>query len=356
MAVSIKVNGVANSLVHKGSGGVSMATMPDVCKTPSPGGPVPLPYPNVSQSASLTKGTTTVKADGGHMIAVKGSEFSASNGDNAGVLGGAKSGTFMKESTWISYSFDVKIQGRNACRLTDKKIQNHGNTADLAGLLQQPAEVQATDADHEKCPCCGLAAHGNQKDADGNVLKPMKRDDYYRKKKAEVDKKSAGYPEWAEKNPSRTEESMTLKFGSDLYGPFSGKPSAIAAEEARRAEQMLDELLGLMENNKNCPNVQPDSGCGTHFDLPAGQIVSNQRKEFNNKHRKGFIKHWDQENPDNEIPTNTSINHITPLNAGGCPSGGGETKGFPGLVPNHILSGPCADIEKRQTALQGRET
>ena len=38
MAVTIKVNGVANSLVHKGSGGVSAATVPDVCKTPSPGG------------------------------------------------------------------------------------------------------------------------------------------------------------------------------------------------------------------------------------------------------------------------------------------------------------------------------
>ena len=34
MPVTIKVNGVANSLVHKGSNGVSVATLPDVCKTP----------------------------------------------------------------------------------------------------------------------------------------------------------------------------------------------------------------------------------------------------------------------------------------------------------------------------------
>jgi hypothetical protein len=39
MPVSIKVNGVFNSLVHKGSGGISIATIPDVCKTPEPGGP-----------------------------------------------------------------------------------------------------------------------------------------------------------------------------------------------------------------------------------------------------------------------------------------------------------------------------
>ncbi len=141
MAVTIKVNGAANSLVHKGSNGISMATIPDVCKTPSPGGPVPIPYPNISQSATLAKGTTTVKADGGMMIAIKGSEFSLSNGDNAGVAGGVKSSTFMKESAWILYSFNVKMDGQNACRLTDKKFQNHENTADLAGELQGPVPL-----------------------------------------------------------------------------------------------------------------------------------------------------------------------------------------------------------------------
>lgn len=142
MPVTVKVNGAANSLVHKGSNGISMATIPDVCKTPSPGGPIPIPYPNISQAATLDKGTTTVKADGGMMIATKGSEFSLSNGDNAGVAGGVKSSTFMKESTWILYSFDVKMDGSNACRLTDKKFQNHENTADMGGVLQAPVAVQ----------------------------------------------------------------------------------------------------------------------------------------------------------------------------------------------------------------------
>ena len=36
------------------------------------------------------------------MVAIKGSEFALSNGDNAGVAGGVKSSTFMKEATWIS--------------------------------------------------------------------------------------------------------------------------------------------------------------------------------------------------------------------------------------------------------------
>jgi uncharacterized Zn-binding protein involved in type VI secretion len=149
MPVTVKVNGAANSLVHKGSNGISMATIPDVCKTPSPGGPIPIPYPNISQSATLDKGTTTVKADG-MMIATKGSEFSLSNGDNAGVAGGVKSSTFMKESTWILYSFDVKMDGSNACRLTDKKFQNHENTADLAGVFLQPVAVSLNLSSDEK--------------------------------------------------------------------------------------------------------------------------------------------------------------------------------------------------------------
>lgn len=141
MAVTIKVNGRNDSLVHKGSGHFSKATLPDVCKTPSPGGPVPVPYPNISLASSLAKGTTTVKADGGNMIAVKGSEFSMSQGDEPGTAGGVKSSTFKKESTWITYSFDVKMEGKNACRLTDKKFQNHENSADMSGAGGIPREL-----------------------------------------------------------------------------------------------------------------------------------------------------------------------------------------------------------------------
>jgi Domain of unknown function (DUF4150) len=157
--VTVKVNGTINSLVHKGSNHISAATIPDVCKTPSPGGPIPIPYPNVSQSATLDKGTTTVKADGGMMIATKGSEFSLSNGDNAGVAGGVKSSTFMKESTWILYSFDVKMDGSNACRLSDKKFQNHENTADLMGAVGPPVPLLFSQV--EDALCQALCDHEN---------------------------------------------------------------------------------------------------------------------------------------------------------------------------------------------------
>jgi len=119
--------------------GVAKSTLPDVCKTPTPGGPQPIPYPViVSMTSDLVNGTTTVTADGGNMIAIKGSELSRCTGDEPGTIGGIKSNTNMKEAAWILYSFDVKIEGKNACRLTDKLQMNHGNTACLGGLIQSP--------------------------------------------------------------------------------------------------------------------------------------------------------------------------------------------------------------------------
>ena len=81
MGVTVGVNMM--SVVHADSGGVSPC-FPDVCKTPSPGGPVPVPYPNIANSITLSGGTTTVKGDKA-MAANKGSKFALSNGDNAGV-------------------------------------------------------------------------------------------------------------------------------------------------------------------------------------------------------------------------------------------------------------------------------
>jgi hypothetical protein len=131
-------------LTYKGTIGVSTATLPDVCKTPSPGGPVPIPYPNFANQSSLQKGTKTVKAKG-KMIAIKGSEYSMSFGDEPGTVGGVTSNTFKKETSWITYSFDVKMDGKNACRHTDKKFHNHKNTVDLAGNIDPALIAEIRD-------------------------------------------------------------------------------------------------------------------------------------------------------------------------------------------------------------------
>lgn len=150
MPVTVNINNL--SLCHKGSNGISMATIPDVCKTPAPpAGPVPIPYPNIAMSSDLMKGTSTVKADGGNMCAISGSEFCKSTGDEPGSVGGVMSNVFIKEATWITYSFDVKFEGKGACRLTDKMFHNHQNTVNMGGELQAPLVPSSAPASVSDC-------------------------------------------------------------------------------------------------------------------------------------------------------------------------------------------------------------
>jgi hypothetical protein len=47
------------------------AVFPDVCKTPSPAGPIPIPYPNIAKASDTAKGSKKVKADQAASIAKK---------------------------------------------------------------------------------------------------------------------------------------------------------------------------------------------------------------------------------------------------------------------------------------------
>jgi hypothetical protein len=118
----------ANSLgiVHKGSGSMSIV-FPDVCKTPTPGGPVPIPYPNIGQAADIDKGPKSVVVDG-EMPMVKGAIYTVSSGDEAGTAGGGVvSGKTKGECEFMMYSFDVKFEGKNVCRLADPLFHNKKN-------------------------------------------------------------------------------------------------------------------------------------------------------------------------------------------------------------------------------------
>ena len=117
----------ANSrgIAHKGSGGMSMV-FPDVCKTPAAPSPIPIPYPNIGKSSDTSGGPTTVKADG-QMPMVKGAKYMRSQGDEAGTVGGVMSGVNMNECEFMMYSFDVKLDGKNACRMGDPLFHNKKN-------------------------------------------------------------------------------------------------------------------------------------------------------------------------------------------------------------------------------------
>lgn len=138
MAVSVGVNFL--SVVHADSGGVSMA-FPDVCKTPSPAGPIPIPYPNVAKSSDTAQGATTVKCDG-NPVCVKDSNFSMSTGDEAGSAGGVVSGKIKGKAEFVNFSFDVKIEGKNVPRALDLMLHNDKNTPPFP-LVQGPVVAVA---------------------------------------------------------------------------------------------------------------------------------------------------------------------------------------------------------------------
>ncbi len=112
-------------IAHKGSGGKS-TVFPDVCLTPVGKAVVPIPYANTGKSADTTKGPKSVKTDG-VMPMVKGALYSKSTGDAAGSRKGIASGTIENVCEFMMYSFDVKFEGRNVCRLGDPLWHNKKN-------------------------------------------------------------------------------------------------------------------------------------------------------------------------------------------------------------------------------------
>ena len=123
MPSKVFANGMG--LSHKRSGGIS-SVFPDVCKTPAPGGPVPVPYPSVGRSADVRKGSKRVKIQGVSTM-LAGSVYAKSTGDEAGRAGGVVSGSTRGECEFSLYSFNVKIEGRNVCRAGDLMTHNGKN-------------------------------------------------------------------------------------------------------------------------------------------------------------------------------------------------------------------------------------
>jgi hypothetical protein len=58
--------------------------VPDVCKTPSPGEPVDIPYPNTGMASDTSSGSKAVKVEGDAAM-IKGSAFQKSTGDEPGT-------------------------------------------------------------------------------------------------------------------------------------------------------------------------------------------------------------------------------------------------------------------------------
>ena len=106
-------------IVHQASGGMSLV-FPDVCRTPSPVGPVPVPYLNVGRCRDASRGPVTVTCEG-RMPMVRAAVYARSSGDEAGTLGGVISNRRNREvCEFALFSFDVTFarwSGRVTSRL-----------------------------------------------------------------------------------------------------------------------------------------------------------------------------------------------------------------------------------------------
>ena len=101
---------------------------PDLCLTPSPVGPIPIPYPNMAQRPMALPPSCSLK----HFISMMPAHNLTTNiplsmGDNAGVAGGVMSGMMMGPSRNIMGSVKVFTGNMPATKMLSPAIQNLTN-------------------------------------------------------------------------------------------------------------------------------------------------------------------------------------------------------------------------------------
>jgi len=118
----------------------SIAAFPDVCMTPpeNPATPpgVPVPYPNFGMASDTTDGSTTVFINGKQVMLKNQSHFKKSSGDEAGAA--AKKGVITSVNRgkvyFVSWSPDVKVEGKNVVRHLDMTTHNHASNPPNEGI------------------------------------------------------------------------------------------------------------------------------------------------------------------------------------------------------------------------------
>jgi hypothetical protein len=119
--------------------GINFA-MPDTCKTPTPAGPVPIPYPNISQQSLAVPFVPQVLLCGcpAHNM---GSMPPISNGDEAGVAMGVVSSMVMGPTRHMRGSTVLLTGGMPATRFLDTTGQN-GATPNAVGTTLAPSQTK----------------------------------------------------------------------------------------------------------------------------------------------------------------------------------------------------------------------
>ncbi|MCB2188049.1 MAG: DUF4150 domain-containing protein [Deltaproteobacteria bacterium] len=119
-------------------GGMNFA-FPDVCNTPTPVGPIPIPYPNITMPMTAVPAAYTILVFGGPAHNMS-SEPPVSMGDNTGLLGGLVSAMDMGPTRHMLGAFTCLLDGMPATRLGDMTGQN-GELPNSVGASLVPCQV-----------------------------------------------------------------------------------------------------------------------------------------------------------------------------------------------------------------------
>lgn len=113
---------------------------PDVCRTPTPLGIVPIPYPNIALTSTSvpTVFNQFIQAMPIHNLMTM---AYISNGDNPGVLGGVVSGAVMGTERHLIGSVKVFSSAMPVVKMLLPTQQN-GPTGNIVGATITPSQVK----------------------------------------------------------------------------------------------------------------------------------------------------------------------------------------------------------------------
>jgi len=119
---------------------------PDVCKTPTPAGPVPSPYPNIARLQMANPGTLAMTVSiCGFPAATQKTVIPISNGDEAGVAGGVVSSSNMGSCKFTLSSMTVKIEGAGAVYHGGVTVHNKHSSPNMPiGAQVAPSQPMVT--------------------------------------------------------------------------------------------------------------------------------------------------------------------------------------------------------------------
>lgn len=124
------------------NGGAQTTASPDVCKVPTPAGPVPTPFVNMGTTQMADPGGLVKKVLVVNMPAMnQASKIMMTNGNQPGTIGGVVSNKVMGEVQFMNGSTKVMVGGKPAVRVGVMTGQN-GAAVNAVGSVIQPSQTK----------------------------------------------------------------------------------------------------------------------------------------------------------------------------------------------------------------------